>query len=234
MQLSIFKGWTDATPTPTTLEALVEMMRTDASLKSLTEKHRYYRSIGDAEEAKYHKRRMPCFSVAVRFVGGKQKRHIAAWTGLTIVDIDHIAPSDMERVLHVVRDAPHTLLAYTTISGEGVRVIVAVDYGCESNEERLTIARKACTKGGAAATKGTLCVHDDEDTLSVYEDSQRLCDNEDENRSAAPHSPLTTHRSPLTATTWVELTKNIKNSLHCRFCLDTGLRLHENDLYVII
>ena len=184
MQLSIFKGWTDATPTPTTLEALVEMMRTDASLKSLTEKHRYYRSIGDAEEAKYHKRRMPCFSVAVRFVGGKQKRHIAAWTGLTIVDIDHIAPSDMERVLHVVRDAPHTLLAYTTISGEGVRVIVAVDYGCESNEERLTIAREACTKGGMpprkarfactktargctktktkTKTKGTLCVHENE------------------------------------------------------------------------
>ena len=169
MNLSLFKGWTDETPIPTTLEALVEMMRTDASLKDLTDKHRYYCSIDDKSAAKHYKRRMPCFSVAVRFEGGKRKEHIAAWTGLTLVDIDHVAPDDMARVLALVKHDPHTLLAYTTISGQGVRVLVAVDYGS-----------RAAAKDGVAATKGTLCVHE----------------NEDENRSAAPHSPLTTHRSP--------------------------------------
>ena len=123
MQLSLFNGWTDESPMPIELDALVEMMRTDASLRDLTDKHRYYRSIGDKAGAQHYKRRMPCFSVAVRFEGGKRKDHIAAFTGLTLVDIDHVSPDDMPRVLTLVGHDPHTLLAYTTISGQGVRVV---------------------------------------------------------------------------------------------------------------
>ena len=124
MQLSLFNGWTDESPMPIELDALVEMMRTDASLRDLTDKHRYYRSIGDKAGAQHYKRRMPCFSVAVRFEGGKRKEHIAAFTRLTLVDIDHVSPDDMPRVLTLVGHDPHTLLAYTTISGQGVRVVV--------------------------------------------------------------------------------------------------------------
>lgn len=123
MNLSIFKGWTDETPVSISLDAIVEMMRTDASLKDLTEKHRYYLSIGNKTSAKYYKQRMPCFAVAVRFEGGKSKEHIAAPTGLTIVDIDNIAPDDMSRTLTLIKQDSHTLLAYTTISGKGIRVI---------------------------------------------------------------------------------------------------------------
>ena len=123
MRLSIFKGWTDETPVSISLDAIVEMMRTDASLKDLTEKHRYYLSIGQKSNAKYYKQRMPCFAVAVRFEGGKAKDNIAALTGLTIVDIDDIPSHEMTRVLDLIRKDPHTLLSYTTISGNGIRVI---------------------------------------------------------------------------------------------------------------
>ena len=123
MELSLFKGFTDTLPESITLDALVEMMRTDASVRDFTEKHRYYRGMGDTASAKYYKDRMPCFGVAARFAGGKRKEHIVALTGLSLVDIDHIAPDQMAAVLEKVRGDEHTLLAYTTMSGEGVRVL---------------------------------------------------------------------------------------------------------------
>ena len=123
MELSFFKGFTDTQPESITLDALVAVMRTDESVRDLTEKHRYYRDLGDTPSAKYFKHRMPCFGVAARFAGGKRKEHITTLTGLSLVDIDHIAPDQMAEVLEKVRADEHTLLAYTTLSGQGIRVI---------------------------------------------------------------------------------------------------------------
>ena len=134
MRLSIFKGWTDETPVSISLDAIVEMMRTDASLKDLTEKHRYYLSIGQKSNAKYYKQRMPCFAVAVRFEGGKAKDNIAALTRLTIVDIDDIPSHEMTRVLDLIKKDPHTLLSYTTISGNGIRVITRYAFNANDND----------------------------------------------------------------------------------------------------
>ena len=132
MELSLFKGFTDTLPESITLDALVAMMRTDESVRDLTEKHRYYRDLGNMSSAKYYKHRMPCFGVAARFAGGKRKEHIVALTGLSLVDIDHIAPDQMAAVLDKVRADEHTLLAYTTISGEGMRILFR--YQIDKNE----------------------------------------------------------------------------------------------------
>ena len=123
MELSLFKGFTDTLPESITLDALVAMMRTDESVRDLTEKHRYYRGIGNMSSAKYYKNRMPCFGVAARFADGKRKEHITTLTGLSLVDIDHIAPDQMAAVLEKVRGDEHTLLAYTTLSGQGLRIL---------------------------------------------------------------------------------------------------------------
>ena len=123
MELSLFKGFTDTLPESITLDALVALMRTDESVRDLTEKHRYYRDMGNMPSAKYYKHRMPCFGVAARFAGGKRKEHIVALTGLSLVDIDHIAPDQMAAVLEKVRADEHTLLAYTTLSGQGLRIL---------------------------------------------------------------------------------------------------------------
>ena len=122
-QLSLFRGVHDTQPRPVTLEELVTMMRTDQSVRDLTEKHRYARSVGDEQGASRYKKMMTSFGVAARFEGGRQQKHIVELTGLSLVDIDHIEPSDMERVVSLVRQDPHTLLAYTTLSGQGVRVL---------------------------------------------------------------------------------------------------------------
>ena len=122
-QLSLFRGVHDTQPRPVTLEELVTMMRTDQSVRDLTEKHRYARATGDERNASRYKKMMASFGVAARFEGGRQQKHIVELTGLSLVDIDHIAEEDMGRVLTLVREDPHTLLAYTTLSGHGVRVL---------------------------------------------------------------------------------------------------------------
>ena len=123
MQVSLFNGFADKNPKPITIREVVEIIRADQRLQVLTENHRRYRAAGDTARADAEKQHMPCYSVAVLFSGGKQQKHIVSYTGLSIVDLDHIPSERMAEVLEKVRSDEHTLLAYTTISGEGVRVI---------------------------------------------------------------------------------------------------------------
>ena len=122
-QLSLFRGVHDTQPRPVTLEELVTMMRTDQSVRDLTEKHRYARTSGDEQGASRYKKMMASFGVAARFEGGRQQKHIVELTGLSLVDIDHIPPERMAEVLDKVREDEHTLLAYTTLSGHGLRIL---------------------------------------------------------------------------------------------------------------
>ena len=123
MQVSLFNGFADKNPKPITIREVVEIIRADQRLQVLTENHRRYRAAGDTARADAEKNHMPCYSVAVLFSGGKQQKHIVGYTGLSIVDIDHVPRERMAEVLAMVRNDPHTLLAYTTISGEGVRIL---------------------------------------------------------------------------------------------------------------
>ena len=147
MQVSLFNGFADKNPKPITIREVVEIIRADQRLQVLTENHRRYRAAGDTARADAEKQHMPCYSVAVLFSGGKQQKHVVSYTGMSIVDLDHIAPEDMARVLTAVRNDPHTLLAYTTISGEGVRVITryALNDNVNDNDNCLPDGKSTST-----------------------------------------------------------------------------------------
>ena len=84
-----------------------------------------YRQTG----SKHIKMETPLFAVACFFDGGKGKENIKGLTGLSMVDFDHISPSGplKEEELSALRDKiagdPHTVMCYTTISGNGLRII---------------------------------------------------------------------------------------------------------------
>ncbi len=141
MQVSLFNGFADKNPKPITIREVVEIIRADQRLQVLTDNHRRYRAAGDTARAEAEKQHMPCYSVAVLFSGGKQQKHIVSYTGLCIVDLDHIPSERMAEVLEKVRSDEHTLLAYTTISGEGVRVIARFAFSKEDNENRECLLR---------------------------------------------------------------------------------------------
>ena len=102
------------------------MIRADARLQALTESYRLTHD-------KAIKESCPLFGVAALFEGGKRKEQIVALTGLSLVDIDHVGTAgdslmnNEECIIDTLRSKaeqdPHTLLCYTTISGEGLRII---------------------------------------------------------------------------------------------------------------
>ena len=134
MQVSLFNGFADKNPKPITIREVVEIIRADQRLQVLTENHRRYRAAGDTARADAEKLHMPCYSVAVLFSGGKQQKHIVSYTGMSIVDLDHVPRERMAEVLAMVRNDPHTLLAYTTISGEGVRILARYALNDDEND----------------------------------------------------------------------------------------------------
>ena len=90
--ISLFRGYSDTESVETSLEEIVNIIKCDAALRDRTEKHRYYLQQYLRRDADREKSGCPCFAVAVCFEGGKTREHICAWTGYTLVDLDHIAP----------------------------------------------------------------------------------------------------------------------------------------------
>lgn len=120
--VSSFENFTSKRPVSLTLDAIANFMRCDRSLESLT---KAYRQTG----SKHIKMETPLFAVACFFDGGKGKENITGLTGLSMVDFDHISPSGplTEEELSALRSKiagdPHTVMCYTTISGNGLRII---------------------------------------------------------------------------------------------------------------
>ena len=108
------------------IKEILRRIKYDEDLRLKTEWYRdratvVSRSYANAE---VKQKEMPVFSVSVVFNGlGKQMSHVVRYTGLAMCDIDHVPPERMEEVLSLIRDDPHTLMAYVTASGEGIRVI---------------------------------------------------------------------------------------------------------------
>lgn len=137
--VSLFKGYSDVVPTEVSLQQIVELIAQDAGVNEQTQKHRYYLQQGMNTAATRAKSDCPCFAVAVRFKNGKQQKDITHWTRLSLVDIDHTEPADMDLRMKLIREDPHTLLAYRTISGQGIRIIVTTDYTDENKAKNIKL-----------------------------------------------------------------------------------------------
>lgn len=140
MKLNLFNAHTDKMPKLTTLEQVVNLIREDEVLRCHTSKHRELRmSPGRGHEAEVFKRQTPRFAVAAIFTGGRRKADFSEWTGLSLVDIDHVPQEVMEEVRQRAMDDPHTLLCYVTISGHGLRILYR--YVCAGFDE-MTFANQ--------------------------------------------------------------------------------------------
>lgn len=161
MMLSIFKGYADTMPVAVSLDEVVRLIREDKVLADHTEKYRYYRSQGQKTAANREKAACPCFAVAVRFDGGKRRTDISGWTGLSMVDFDHLPEGQAEEVFEKVCTDPHTVLAYTTISGQGVRVVCRYCLDGEvPDNDRLTLYAQVFNRVNGYYQKLTKCAFD--------------------------------------------------------------------------
>ena len=134
MNVSIFHDMTSKLPLPGLLEGVANLIRTDEKLAVFT---RSYRQTG----SKTFKNESQLFAVPCLFEGGKGRSNIRQLTGMSLVDFDHVLPTDVAdnkadcNVLHELKSKiitdPHTLLCYITMSGNGLRVIFTYEIAPE-------------------------------------------------------------------------------------------------------
>ena len=134
MKVSIFHDMTCKLPLPGLLEGVANIIRTDEKLAVFT---RSYRQTG----SKTFKNESQLFAVPCLFEGGKGRSNIRQLTGMSLVDFDHVSPTDgtddtdYSNALHelkakIIAD-PHTLMSYITMSGNGLRVIFTYEIAPE-------------------------------------------------------------------------------------------------------
>lgn len=123
MKLNIFKSYYDSTPVEITLDKIVQLIKSDEPLRSLTEKHRYYRSLNLKNEAQTMKASCGCFAVAARFDKGKDMKNITELTFIGMAEADHVEPQLIPELRRKAREDPHTLLEYVSIGQEGFHVL---------------------------------------------------------------------------------------------------------------
>jgi len=106
---------------------MVETIRSDERTRELTAGYRRQRLDALKNESML-------FAVPCIFEGGKAQKHVVRLTGMSMVDFDHVVSekgkvnsekfaSALEAMRQKIISDPHTLLCYTTISGEGLRVL---------------------------------------------------------------------------------------------------------------
>ena len=138
--INYFSTLTDSELDSVSWEKMMEVLRSDF-LKDNTLKYRalllqHDRAVeaGDTSAADSIKKEMgevkrkcPAVVCQVTLEGGKDKSCITAYTGYVMVDLDHVPADRMKEVFGVVAADAHTFVAYTTISGRGIRVIARVE-----------------------------------------------------------------------------------------------------------
>ena len=134
MNVSIFHDMTSKLPLPGLLEGVANLIRADEKLAVFT---RSYRQTG----SKTFKNESQLFAVPCLFEGGKGRSNIRQLTGMSLVDFDHVLPTDVAdnkadcNILHELKSKiitdPHTLLCYITMSGNGLRVIFTYEIAPE-------------------------------------------------------------------------------------------------------
>lgn len=134
MNVSIFHDMTCKLPLPGLLEGVANLIRSDEKLAVFT---RSYRQTG----SKTFKNESQLFAVPCLFEGGKGRSNIRQLSGMSLVDFDHVFPTDStdstdnsnalrELKAKIIAD-PHTLMSYITMSGNGLRVIFTYEIAPE-------------------------------------------------------------------------------------------------------
>ena len=144
----------------------MEAIRSDGRTRELTLGFRQHRLDSLKNESML-------FAVPCVFVGGKAQKNVARLTGVSMVDFDHILSEELrvksekfaaaiDTLKQKIINDPHTLLCYTTISGEGLRVLFRYELDeAFPLKQQMQYYRKAFAAGNAHYERLTGAVADE-------------------------------------------------------------------------
>lgn len=135
-----FRSLRDTRPEPATWQSVFQEI-TDGTHATATARYRTHlatlqaiEATGDTQQLEQWKLAKSnlksaqlAFIPSVHLEGGRSSTHIKGFTRFIMVDIDEIADERMPELLHRVKTDAHSFLAYTTLSGHGIRIICRIE-----------------------------------------------------------------------------------------------------------
>jgi hypothetical protein len=141
LTLNVYEGVMSKSPITFTLGQVADAIRTDARIKQGTDAYRFFNansqnSPQNKKNAVRIKQSMPAFVPAATFYGAHSANAIKGFTGLLALDFDHFSSREaLQQKVQEMRQDPHVVMQYVTISGEGLRLVFAIDLDLQSPME---------------------------------------------------------------------------------------------------
>ena len=139
-EITYFSSLTDKEPKLMSWETVTTVIRSNqlqqvcCEYQSTLTEYEKAKESGDKERERHLKSQLaslkqkcPAIMPQATVEGGKGADNITRFLPFMIVDLDHIPAESMAMVENIVKNSEYARLAYRTISGRGLRVIVKVD-----------------------------------------------------------------------------------------------------------
>ncbi len=139
-EITYFSSLTDKEPKLMSWETVTTVIRSNqlqqvcCEYQSILSEYEKAKESGDKERERHLKSQLaslkqkcPAIMPQATVEGGKGADNITRFLPFMIVDLDHIPAESMAMVENIVKNSEYARLAYRTISGRGLRVIVKVD-----------------------------------------------------------------------------------------------------------
>ncbi|MDF9830845.1 VapE domain-containing protein [Parabacteroides sp. PF5-6] len=101
---------------------------------------------GDTELAERLKKALPAITVSARYAGARRLENLVEYTGLVVLDIDHLDADQVDPVKWRAQDVPYTRWAFASPSNHGVKIVVdprgLINHALTVNNHRATF--EAC------------------------------------------------------------------------------------------
>jgi hypothetical protein len=118
---------------------LVDIIRDNQNLMMLTASIRAAREAGKFKAADKAKRSLPGFTPHALFDGPRKSGQMRGFTGLAFIDVDHLAAETVEEVFTRITALSCTRMAWRSISGLGIHILVELAPLNDTPEARAQI-----------------------------------------------------------------------------------------------
>jgi len=79
------------------------------------------------------KKALLAFTAVATFDGGRKEQYRTGYSQVIVLDVDNLSPEELARVKALVIACPHTLCCFTSPSGNGLKIFIAVNSGVEEH-----------------------------------------------------------------------------------------------------
>lgn len=140
--ISLIKNHVEVVDTTSLHQICDNIKAGTGNLKEKVQEIRQSIEVGSAEHANQLKKELPGFTCSGIFKKRRTTSNLTAYSGLIILDLDKLCPSEVGSIKEVIKSIPFTRVVFISPSGLGLKVIVKIDSPQEQHKEAYQIVKK--------------------------------------------------------------------------------------------